>query len=40
MEIAKELAESIVKEMKKVIEKDLNFINSEGIIVASTDKKG
>lgn len=39
MEIAKELAESIVKEMKKIIEKDLNFINSEGIIVASTDEK-
>lgn len=37
MEISKELAESIVCEMKKIIEKDLNFIDSTGIIIASTD---
>lgn len=39
MIIPKELAQSIVVEMKKIIEKDLNFINSEGIIIASTDEK-
>lgn len=39
MEISKELAQSIVVEMKKIIDKDLNFIDSNGIIIASTDKK-
>lgn len=39
MEISKELAQSIVFEMKKIIDKDLNFIDSNGIIIASTDKK-
>lgn len=38
MEISRELASNIVKEMKKIIDKDLNFINSEGIIIASTDE--
>lgn len=38
MEISKELAKSIVFEMKKIIEKDLNFIDSNGIIIASTDE--
>lgn len=38
MEISKELAKSIVFEMKKIIEKDLNFIDSTGIIIASTDE--
>lgn len=38
MEISKELAQSIVVEMKKIIEKDLNFINSEGKIIASTNE--
>lgn len=39
MEISKELAQSIVVEMKKIIDKDLNFIDSNGIIIASTDEK-
>ncbi|MBM6821147.1 sugar diacid recognition domain-containing protein [Fusobacterium mortiferum] len=39
MEISKKLAQSIVFEMKKIIEKDLNFIDSNGIIIASTDDK-
>lgn len=39
MEISKDLANSIVKEMKNIINKDLNFINNEGIIIASTDEK-
>ena len=38
MEISKELAQSIVVEMKKIIDKDLNFIDSNGIIIASTDE--
>lgn len=37
MKISKELAQSIVFEMKKIIEKDLNFIDTNGIIIASTD---
>ena len=39
MEISKELAQSIVTEMKKIIEKDLNFIDNNGVIIASTDEK-
>lgn len=39
MEITRELATDIVKEMKKIIGKDINYINKEGEIVASTDKK-
>lgn len=39
MEISKELATNIVKEMKNIIKKDLNFINSDGIIIASTDEE-
>lgn len=39
MEISKKIAQSIVFEMKKIIEKDLNFIDSNGIIIASTDDK-
>ncbi|MCI6151680.1 MAG: hypothetical protein MR673_00945 [Fusobacterium perfoetens] len=39
MEITTQLANSIVIEMKKIIQKDLNFINSKGIIIASTDEK-
>lgn len=38
MEISKDLAQSIVVEMKKIIEKDLNFIDSNGMIIASTDE--
>lgn len=38
MEISKRLAEGIVQEMKEIIGKDMNFINSNGVIVASTDK--
>ena len=39
MEISKQLAENIVIEMKKIIGKDLNFMNSNGIIIASTNKE-
>ena len=38
MEISKGLATNIVYEMKKIIDKDLNFIQSDGKIIASTDK--
>lgn len=37
MEISSFLANNIVKEMKKIIGKDLNFIDSNGIIIASTN---
>lgn len=39
MEIQKGLANNIVIEMKKIIEKDLNFIDINGKIIASTDEK-
>ena len=39
MEISKNLATNIVYEMKKIINKDLNFIQVDGKIVASTDKE-
>lgn len=39
MEITKELATNIVKEMKKIIGKDINYINKKGEIIASTDEK-
>ena len=38
MEVSKRLAEGIVQEMKDIIGKDMNFINSNGVIIASTDK--
>lgn len=37
MEIPVELALKIVKDMKDIINQDLNFINIKGIIIASTD---
>lgn len=37
MEIPVELAVKIVKDMKEIIKQDLNFINTQGIIIASTD---
>lgn len=39
MEITRELADNIVKEMKKIIGKDINYINTDGEIIASTDEK-
>ena len=39
MEIPVELALKIVKDMKDIINQDLNFINIKGIIIASTDQK-
>ena len=38
MIISKRLAENVVQEMKSIIGKDMNFINSNGVIIASTDK--
>ena len=38
MEIAADLAQSIVISMKEIINQELNFINIDGIILASTDK--
>lgn len=39
MEIPKGLANNIVFEMNKIIDKDLNFIQKDGKIIASTDKR-
>lgn len=39
MNIPTDLALKIVKDMKDIINQDLNFINTEGYIIASTDKK-
>lgn len=39
MEIPVEIALKIVKDMKDIINQDLNFINMKGIIIASTDLK-
>lgn len=39
MIISKNLANSIVQEMKKIINKDLNFMQTDGKIIASTDSK-
>ena len=37
MEIAAELAQRIVVSMKEIIHQELNFINIDGVIIASTD---
>lgn len=37
MEIPVDLATQIVKDMKKIIKQDLNFISTKGVIIASTD---
>lgn len=39
MDIPVDLAAQIVKDMKDIINQDLNFINVHGIIIASTDQK-
>lgn len=39
MKIPKDLALKIVKDMKNIINQDLNFIDIDGYIIASTDKK-
>ncbi len=38
MEIEASLAQEIVEKLKKVVSQDLNFMNSQSIIIASTDK--
>lgn len=38
MEIAAELAQRIVVNMKEIIHQELNFINNDGVIIASTDE--
>lgn len=38
MDIPTDLALKIVKDMKDIIQQDLNFINTKGFIIASTDK--
>lgn len=37
MIISEQFAQNIVNEMKEIINQDLNFMNSDGIIIASTD---
>lgn len=37
MRVSKELAQKIVNSMKEIILQDINFIDLEGIIIASTD---
>jgi carbohydrate diacid regulator len=39
MEITAEFAQSIVEEIEKIIHKNINFMNHEGQIIASIDKK-
>lgn len=39
MRIDKELAQDIVVDMKKIIKQDINFIDIEGVIIASTNVK-
>lgn len=38
MRIDKSLAQAIVSEMRKIIKQDINFISTDGIIIASTDE--
>ncbi|PWU04031.1 MAG: hypothetical protein C5B52_02205 [Bacteroidetes bacterium] len=37
MSISAELAQTIVSDMKEIINQDINYINNDGIIIASTD---
>src|SRR5699024_3793992 len=39
LDISHQLAQDIVTEIKEVIHQDINYINKEGIIIASTVKK-
>lgn len=39
MKISKDLAQNIVKNIKEIINQELNFIDTDGIVVASTDQK-
>lgn len=38
MNVSKDVAQSIVEEMKKIINQDINYFNTNSIIIASTDK--
>ncbi|WP_422484971.1 CdaR family transcriptional regulator [Gudongella sp. DL1XJH-153] len=38
MHVPKEIAQNIVEEMKIIINQDINFFNTDSIIIASTDK--
>ena len=38
MEISRNLAENIVKEMAEIIDRNINYININGEIIASTDE--
>src|SRR3989442_74464 len=37
MEISSALAQTIVADMKKIINQELNFIGTDGLVIASTD---
>ena len=39
MNISKQLARNIVKNLKDVLKQEINFIDTEGIIIASTDEE-
>jgi carbohydrate diacid regulator len=39
MEISSTLAQTIVTDMKKIINQELNFIDTDGLVIASTDPK-
>ena len=39
MKINTELAQKIVESLRDTIEQDINFIDSDGIIIASTDHR-
>lgn len=38
MNVSKDVAQSIVEEMKKIINQDINYIDTNGTIIASTDE--
>src|SRR5690606_41521475 len=38
MHITSEFAQSIVEEMEKIIQRNINFMNESGVIIASIDK--
>ena len=39
MDVSSNLAQNIVEDMKDIINQDINFFDSKGVIIASTDKK-
>ncbi|NMB07635.1 MAG: hypothetical protein GX981_04545, partial [Tissierellia bacterium] len=38
MNVSNHLAQNIVEDMKEIINQDINYFNSDGVIIASTDK--